>query len=377
MPATAKRRPHQPAPAGLLAFGALQAATASILPGLVLAAAGAFWHTLRQENPAGAGEQAVAWLLLAAAAACAVAAGAAALSFVQGSGPWRARLRHRAALALVLLALAAALLLAVWGVTAAPALAVPAQLAAAGAALAASAVLARRAPAAAAWDVRRLGPIELQMLVAVAMAATLLLGVLARPWETATLTAAALLPPWVLTTVSVGIGTGLGMYLLQALRRPGAGFMALLLAFAVRSLLIGVLQRPLGGFTGAAPAFLLMLAPAGLLDLFYLYNMRRGDAPRLAWQALTSAVTGSLLGSLLVLETLTAYPPVNGETIPGIIVAGAAAGFGAGWLGMTAGRHVRRVDAVPPEGRRWLDFTALGLAVAALAAAVALAAGLQ
>jgi hypothetical protein len=54
-----------------------------------------------------------------------------------------------------------------------------------------------------------------------------------------------------------------------------------------------------------------------------------------------------------VLETLVAYPPVTSETIPGIIVAGAVAGFAVGWLGMVAGRWCARPRfATTKKGKR-------------------------
>lgn len=329
-------------------------AASSVVLAAVLGATASFWATLLQVYPGGAGAEAITLLLLAAAALLVAAGVAVVVGFVRDAGGWDARLR-RAPLAAGLAVLAApnALLLAAWAVTAAPGLQAPATALLAAAVLVASARLAQRSQTAAEWNLRRFNLTELQILVGMGMAATLILGVLAWPWETATLTGAAALPTWQFTTVSLAVGIGAGQFVLQALRRPGAAVMALMVAFGVRALLNGLLQRPLGGFEGAAPAYLLALAPAGIMDLVYLYNMRRADDTRILWQALSSAVTATLLGSLLVLETLVAYPPVTSETIPGIIVAGAVAGFAVGWLGMVAGRWCARPRfATTKKGKR-------------------------
>jgi hypothetical protein len=326
----------------------------SVVLAAVLGATASFWTTLLQVYPDGAGAEAIVLLLLASSVLLFAAAVAAVAGIAQGAGGWTERLRRDAlAASLAVLAALGALLLAAWAVTAEPGLQAPATALLAAAVLVATARLAQRAQPAPEWNLRRFSLTELQILVGVGMAVTLLLGLLARPWETASLTGAAALPTWQLTTVSLAVGIGAGQYVLQALRRPGAAVMALMVAFGVRALLIGLLQRPLGGFEGAAPAYLLALAPAGILDLVYLYNMRRADDARILWQALSSAVTATLLGGLLVLETLVAYPPVTSATIPGIIVAGAAAGFAVGWLGMVAGRWCTRPRfATTKKGKR-------------------------
>jgi hypothetical protein len=373
MASSARRR----APvAATVAAAPLHVATACVGPGAVLCASAGYWATLLRIYPGGAGATAIVWLLLAAATLFGVTTVAVATAFAAGAGAWADRLRAAPLAALLALCAAAGgLLLAVWAVTGDPAVQEPASAVVAGAALLAAALFGLRTPALATWDLRRLGPVELQMSVAMGMASTLAFELLAQPWETAKLAGAANLPAWQFTTVVLTVSVFTGQFLLQTLQRPGAGTLALMVAFAVRALLIGVLQRPMGGFAGAAPAYLLALAPAGIMDLIYFYNLGRGGDTRLFWQALTTAVTATLVGGLLVLENLAAYPPVTSATIPGIVAAGALAGFGAGWLGMVTGRWLagqRRF--VASVGARWLDFVGLGMTAAALAAVVAWAA---
>jgi hypothetical protein len=373
MSTSARRRAPSNA---FIAATPLQVATICIAPGAALCATAAYWTTLRQVYPVADGATAIYGLLLAAAALFALAAVAAVTAFVTGRGAWSGRLRAAPlAAALVVLAAAGAVLLAVWAGTGDSALQAPAAGVVAGAALVATALLALRVQPAAEWNLHRLGAGELQMLVAVGMAATLVLGLLARPWETTSLVGAAALPTWWLTTVSLAVGAGAGQFLLQMLQRPGVGIMAMMVAFGMRALLIGVLQQPVGGFEGAAPAFLLAMATAGFMDLVYFVNVGRAGEARVMWQALTSAVTATLIGSLLVLDDRVAYPPVTAATIPGIVVTGALGGIAAGWLGMVGGSWIvgqRRPNGA--TGNRWLDFVGLGLTAAALVAVVAFAA---
>lgn len=375
MSVSARRRAPTTA---VIAATPLQVATICIAPGAALCATAAYWTTLRQVYPAATGAAVIYVLLLAAVALFAVAAGAGLAAFVTGRGAYSGRLRAAPlAAALVALAAAGAVLLAVWSATGDSAWQAPTEGVVAGAALVASALLALRVQPAEGWSLHRLGVIELQMLVAVGMAATLVLGLLARPWETTSLVGAAALPTWWLTTVSLAVGACAGQFLLQMLQRPGVGVMAMIVAFGMRALLIGVLQRPVGGFEGAAPAFLLAMAAAGILDLVYFFNLGRADEARVMWQALTGAVTATLIGSLLVLDELVAYPPVTAATIPGIVAAGALAGISAGYLGMAAGRWIAGQRSLAASaGARWLDFAGLGLTAAALVAVVAWAARL-
>ena len=354
------------------------AATACVVPGAVLCATATYWATLLQVYPGGEGAAAIVWLLLAAALLFGAAAVASVTGFLIGAGAWSQRLRGAPlAAVLALFAATGALLLAIWAVTGDPGLRAPATAVVASAALVAAALLAHRAPHPDEWNLHRLGPVELQMIVAVGMAATLVIGLLAQPWETAELAGAAATPVWQFMAVVLAVGAFAGQFLLQMLRRPGVGVMALMVAFGMRALLIGILQQPIGGFEGAAPAYLLAMATAGIMDLIYFFNLGRAGEARVAWQALTSAVTAMLLGSLFFLEDLVPYPPVNAETIPGIVAVGALAGFGGGWLGMVAGRWSagqRRLAA--SAGARWLEFAGLGLTAAALVAVVAWAARL-
>ncbi|MEI2726740.1 MAG: hypothetical protein V9H26_25495 [Verrucomicrobiota bacterium] len=121
------------------------------------------------------------------------------------------------------------------------------------------------------------------MIVAVGMAATLVIGLLAQPWETAELAGAAATPAWQFMAVTLAVGAFAGQFLLQMLRRPGVGVMALMVAFGMRALLIGILQQPIGGFEGAAPAYLLAMATAGIMDLIYFFNLGRAGEAR-AWR---------------------------------------------------------------------------------------------
>lgn len=371
MPSSARRKPAVAA----VAAAPLQVATSCAIPSAVLTAAASFWTTLLEVYPAGSGETPIFWLLVAAAALLAVAAAAALTAIAAGAGPWQDRLaRAPLAVALAGLSAAGAILAGAWALTGDPGLQTPTDLTVGGAALAATALLAAHLKPGREWNLHRLDTVELQMLVGSGMAATLVLGMLARPWESASLTGADALPAWYFTTVILAVGAFTGQFMLQTLQRPGAGVMALMIAFGLRALLIGILQRPIGGFEGAAPAFLLAMAPAGLMDLVYFFNLSRADEPRIAWQALTSAVTATLVASLFFLERIVAYPPVTSATIPEIVVAGALGGVGAGWLGMKAGIWVARTRGASAAASHWPSAVALGMIIGTIVAVIGLAA---
>ena len=206
-------------------------------------------------------------------------------------------------------------------------------------------------PRPATWEVRRLdmGDLNAVVLLAVAAAIPLLLGV--GGWEASAGMAAGTVssrPAWLYPALIVGVVLFIGQIALQVLRRPGAAILVFAAVLFFQAITNFLFQQLFGAVDVGAAAQFLALIPAAALDVVYVYRLPEADDASTAWIALGAGIVAMLAGGLLLLPRLVADPPVDGATLPGMIVAGIGVGIFCGWCGARIGRAMAGVRRLPP-----------------------------
>lgn len=212
------------------------------------------------------------------------------------------------------------------------------------------------------WDVHRLAMDELNVLVLLAVTASVLLLIGVAEWDhllgIAPGTADAgripapfwARPAWLYPTIILGVVLFVAPIALHVLRRPGAAVLVFAAVLFMRAITNFLFQRFFGVVDASATAQFLALIPAAAMDAVYVYRMYEADDESTTWLALGAGLVAMLAGGLLLMSRLVTYPPVDAGTLPGMLLMGAIAGLFCGWCGASIGRYIARGRAVtqPP-----------------------------
>jgi hypothetical protein len=155
-------------------------------------------------------------------------------------------------------------------------------------------------------------------------------------------------PAWLYPALIVGVVLFIGQIALQVLRRPGAAILVFAAVLFFQAITNFLFQQLFGAVDVGAAAQFLALIPAAALDVVYVYRLPEADDASTAWIALGAGIVAMLAGGLLLLPRLVADPPVDGATLPGMIVAGIGVGLFCGWCGARIGRAMAGVRRLPP-----------------------------
>ena len=226
--------------------------------------------------------------------------------------------------------------------------------------LAAAAVQVSVLPRPAEWTTRRLGLGEINVVVQLAIATTVLLlvgvteydtlpGIAARSPEAGPfLQAFQARPAWLYPVIVLAVGLFAGNVALQLLRRPGAATLVMLAVLCYRALLLAVFQSRNPDFSSTASSQFLILLPAAGLDLIYFFRQQTADERETWLLANLTGITLMLTLGLVLLPRLLAYLPVTERTIPWMVVMGVLVGLWAGWCGEAVGAALDRIHRLPP-----------------------------
>ena len=336
-----------------------QAAAYLVAAGGVVFLIGALWDAAWRQMAGAADSGGFGWqpnlLIYGSVGLIAATALGAALVAARGLGSLRARWRSDAPLGLLgLLSLFALLVMAaglLWpGVDATG---VPAQdtshvllgVGMAAVMLGAAAVQTSLLPQPAGWTIHRLGGGELNTVILLAVAAAILLLAGAGAWGHSPDN--ALRPAWYYPAVILGVTLFIGQVGLHVLQRPGAAILIFAAALFLRAITNFLFQQFYGMTEAGATAEFLALIPAAAMDVVYVYRTDEAGAMSTSWLAIGVGSAAMLAGGLWLLPRLVAYPPVDGATLPGLLIAGAGVGVFGGWCGARLGRAVSGVRRVP------------------------------
>lgn len=141
-------------------------------------------------------------------------------------------------------------------------------------------------------------------------------------------------PEWLLPAIIVGLVAGVGTLINHALRCVGAATVSVLLALGTRLLLIRLFETNIM----SADGWLLMIAPALLLDLWYAFRLRQSDR-RLLWLGgALAAALGTLVISYPLAESL--YPVFQVQNMPLMVIIIVLTSIGTSWLGTQIGDYL-------------------------------------
>ncbi len=251
--------------------------------------------------------------------------------------------------------------------------------------LAAVAVQTSLLPAHKQWDTRRLNLGELNVVVLLTIAASIMLLIGVTEWdhlpaiEPGTLGASPFLqafwarPLWLYPVVVLAIALFCGQISLQVLQRPGAAVLVMAGALFIRAVANFLLQEMSGELNTSAVSQFLALIPAAAMDLAYIYLMPSADRPYTALYASLTGIVAMMTGGLILLPRLLIYPPITEETVPSMVVMGVLVGLWSGWCGSSLGQWIGTVKRLPqPAGSRQVQVLAAGagLLIAAMAFSV-------
>ena len=225
--------------------------------------------------------------------------------------------------------------------------------------LAAVAVQSSVLPQPAEWTIRRLGLGELNTIILLAVAAALLLLAGTGGWEHGT--ERAMRPAGFYPAVILSVALFCGQIGLLVLRRPGTGVLIFAAGLLFRATANFLFQQFFGMTETGAAAHFLALIPAAAMDVVYVYRAHEANQMSTSWLAIGVGSAALLASGLLLIPSLVDYPPVDAGTLPGMVIAGIAAGFFYGWCGARIGRAIAAAHHLPPlaEGVR-MRLAALG-----------------
>lgn len=216
---------------------------------------------------------------------------------------------------------------------------------------AAAAIQANLLPSVAAWNARRLGVRDLNLVLLLSIIALLLLPGGADDWRAAfhpQPEPGALIAEfhvgsfdvtqWLAPVLTIGVALFIGQTALHALRRPGAALMVFAAAIFYQAIANFAFAQASGATALDAVAHFLALLAAVALDVVYMIRIDAADDRRTIGFASTVSMIMAA-GTALVLLTRTSSHPSNIATaIVGVLAGSAALGLWYGWCGVELGR---------------------------------------
>ena len=180
-------------------------------------------------------------------------------------------------------------------------------------------------------------------------------------------------PEWLYPVVVVAIGLFYGTLTLHALQRAGAATLVGALVLGFRMISLAAVAPEAAAYGLGATTHLLLLAPFVTLDVWYGVRRSQPNSATTLIGGNLLAVAVSLLAGLPLIGAAMAYPRVNANTLPGMVIVSVGMGLAAGWAGARVGDWLGALDRRPesvPIDRRVIR---LSLGAAALAIALVLA----
>ena len=224
----------------------------------------------------------------------------------------------------------------------------------------AAAIQASVLPPTAAWDARRLGAREINLLLLLSIAALLLLPggdagwvdalPAAEPFSDATGQSGAALAgaPWLAVVAATGVALFCGQIALHALRRPGAAVMVFAAALFYQATANFVFAQASGATGLDAVAHFLAFVAAIVMDAVYMIRIYAADERPTLWWALAMGITTAVTTALILLPSLAGYPAVTPVTAIGVAAGCAVLGLWCGWCGAGLGRWMLHIFSEVP-----------------------------
>lgn len=176
-------------------------------------------------------------------------------------------------------------------------------------------------------------------------------------------------PQWLYPVVVVTVALFISNTVLHLVRCAGAATVVALLVLGFRVVCLTALGDETEELGVNYTAHLLLLAPALLLDGWYLLRKRRADT-------LVTLIGGNLLAAaaflvvaLPLIDRMMIYPPINAYTVPRMVAMCLIMALAAGWTGARFGGWLslleRSATSIPIR-RRIVIVTLAGCSIAAL-----------
>lgn len=202
----------------------------------------------------------------------------------------------------------------------------------------------------AAWDARRLGGREINLVLLLSIAALLLLPGGAAGWADALLAppepggsaawfgVAETGSPWLATVTATGVALFCGQVSLHALRRPGAAVTVFAAVLFYQATANFVFAQASGAMGLDATAHFLAILAAVVMDAAYMIRIYAAEENRTLWYASSAGIVAAVGAALILLPRLAGYPAATPAAIVGVTVGSAALGLWCGWCGARLGR---------------------------------------
>ncbi len=196
-------------------------------------------------------------------------------------------------------------------------------------------------PPRAAWDARRLGLREINLVLLLSIPALLLLPGGAASWGDAQLAspASGTGAPWLAAVTATGVALFCGQVALHALRRPGAAVMVFAAVLFFQATANFLFAQASGAANLDATAHFLAILAAVAMDAVYMIRIYAAEEAPTLWYALTAGIVMAVGVTLILLPSLAGYPAVTPAAIVGVTGGSALLGTWCGWSGARVGHR--------------------------------------
>lgn len=169
-------------------------------------------------------------------------------------------------------------------------------------------------------------------------------------------------PQWLYPVVIMTLTAFFSNFTLHLLRRAGVATITALLILGFRFTCLTLLGDDITRLRLGYISHLLFAIPAIVFDSWYAFWSKSADNVLILVGGNLIAALVFLVVGLPIIDAMLIYPPINGFTIPRIIIIGMIMTLASGWLGARFGRWLSALDrsSVPLRPRPPAVFVAVG-----------------